>query len=389
MTTMSDDDFRGTSLEADLRERDRLLRELAENVPDMVAYYDAQLRCVFCNQQYAVATGWTTESIVGRSAPEILGKASWRVVAPYVRKVLQGVRVDYARTWTIATGEPRIIEAHFAPHFDLHGTLVGIIVLVHDITDYRRAEEAMHDSDLELAKRARELARSNADLEQVAYIASHDLQEPLRMIAGFLTLLEGRYRDKIDKDATEFIGFAVDGARRMQVLISDLLTYSRVGTQAKPFQPTDCTRVVEIALRNLSMAIKESGATVAHDALPTVMGDATQLTQLFQNLVANALKFRGAQPPEVRVQVQPEDGFWRFSIRDNGIGIAPEHFEKIFVLFKRLHTQREYSGTGLGLAICKKIVESHGGQIWVESQPGSGTCFYFTIPQVDPTVSVG
>jgi light-regulated signal transduction histidine kinase (bacteriophytochrome) len=214
-------------------------------------------------------------------------------------------------------------------------------------------------------------------------VASHDLQEPLRMVASFTQLLEQRYRGKLDADADDFIGFAVDGARRMQALVNDLLAYSRVGTRGKELAPTDSEAVLEIALANLKTAMDETGATVTHDPLPTVAADETQLSQVFQNLVGNARKFRGTEAPRVHVSAQPEDGQWRFSVRDNGIGIDPKHAERIFVIFQRLHARPEYPGTGMGLAISKRIVERHGGRIWVESELGKGATFYFTIRAVE------
>jgi signal transduction histidine kinase len=231
-----------------------------------------------------------------------------------------------------------------------------------------------------LAQRTQELGRSNADLEQFAYVASHDLQEPLRMIGSYMQLIEQRYNDKLDQDAREFIHFAVDGAQRMQGLINDLLAYSRIGTKGSDFTPIDCGKVLATALGNLRMGIQESGAEITHDLLPTVRGDATQLAQVFQNFIGNAIKFRDKLPPRIHVGVQEQDGFWQFSVRDNGIGIAPEYFEKVFVLFQRLHGRGSYSGTGIGLAICKKVVERHGGRVWIESTPGAGSCFFFTIP---------
>jgi signal transduction histidine kinase/DNA-binding LacI/PurR family transcriptional regulator len=225
-----------------------------------------------------------------------------------------------------------------------------------------------------------ELVRSNADLEQFAYVASHDLQEPLRMVRSYLQLLERRYKGRLDSDADEFIAYAVDGATRMQTLIHDLLTYSRVGTRGKPFQSTNCAEVLKHVLTNLAVAIEESRAVVTYDVLPTVIADDVQLAQLFQNLIGNAIKFRSERDPEVHVGAEHRDGEWQFSVRDNGIGIDPQHFGRLFTVLQRLHTAAEYPGTGIGLAVCKKIVERHGGRIWVESQPGKGASFYFTIP---------
>jgi signal transduction histidine kinase len=245
--------------------------------------------------------------------------------------------------------------------------------LQRDVAERKRAEEA-------LAQQAQELARSNTELEQFAYVASHDLQEPLRMVRSYVQLLDRRYKGQLDKDADEFIAYAVDGATRMQTLINDLLKYSRVGTQGKPVKPTDCAKVLQTVLANLQMAIEENDAQMTHDDLPTVMADEVQLTQLFQNLISNAIKFHSDDPPKVHVGVEHRSGEWMFSVRDNGIGIESQQTERIFMIFQRLHTREEYKGTGIGLAVCKKIVGRHGGRIWVEAEPGKGSTFFFTIP---------
>ena len=259
-----------------------------------------------------------------------------------------------------------------------------------DITELKTAEAQLkkaHDElevrvqerTAELAAANKELASSNAELEQFAYVASHDLQEPLRMITSFTQLLVSRYRGNLDTDADEFIHFIADGAKRMSSLINDLLEYSRVGTRGRPLSPTDCSTVFELACNNLRVAIEEAGATITSDPLPKVMGDEIQLIQLFQNLIGNAVKFRGEQPVEVHVGVEPQKGNWLFRISDNGIGIEPQHAERIFIIFQRLHNRLQYPGTGIGLAICKKIVERHGGRIWVESEPGAGATFCFLL----------
>ena len=243
-----------------------------------------------------------------------------------------------------------------------------------EIGERKRTEAA-------LAQRSQELTHSNTELEQLAYVASHDLQEPLRMVSSYLRLLQNKYQDGLDAEAREYIDFAADGALRLQVLIGDLLSYSRVGTCPLRCQLVDCTTTLETARHALHAAIKESGAEIQAEVLPVVMGDATQLMQLFQNLLANAIKFRGTRTPRILVKAEPDGDDWRFEVRDNGIGIKPEYFDRIFVMFQRLHTRSAYPGTGIGLAICKKIVERHGGRIWVEAAPGQGTVFAFTLPQ--------
>ncbi len=231
-----------------------------------------------------------------------------------------------------------------------------------------------------LAAYAQELARSNAELQQFAYVASHDLQEPLRMVASYTQLLARRYRGRLDADADDFIAFAVDGVTRMQTLINDLLAYSRVGTRAREPVEVETERVVADVLANLRTELERTGTRTHVGRLPRVRGDAGQLGQLFQNLVANAVKFRGEAPPEVHIDAEPGDGEWTFVVRDNGIGIAPEFHERVFIIFQRLHTRDESPGNGIGLAICKKIVERHGGRIWIESGPGTGAAFHFTLP---------
>ena len=255
---------------------------------------------------------------------------------------------------------------------DRRGRITGMQVVARDITERKRAEDA-------LARQAQELARSNAELEHFAHVASHDLQEPLRMMASFARLLQRRYQAQLDADADEFIAYIVDGAVRMQRLISDLLAYARIGQRGKEFALTDCAAVVDAAWRNLRAAIEESGAVLTCGPLPSVIGDETQLVQLFQNLLGNAIKFR-SDTPHIHVGAERRESHWLFWVQDNGIGIEPPHVERIFLIFQRLHTRAKYPGTGIGLAICKKILERHGGRIWVESEWRKGSTFYFTLP---------
>ncbi|PSF34497.1 cyanobacterial phytochrome A [Aphanothece hegewaldii CCALA 016] len=232
----------------------------------------------------------------------------------------------------------------------------------------------------ELAQLAQDLERSNAELKKFAYVASHDLQEPLNQVANYVQLLEMRYHGELDEDAKEFINFAVEGVSLMQTLIDDVLAYSKVDMQGVEYQLTNAETALERALANLRGRIAETGAKITHDPLPTILADGTQLMQLFQNLLGNAIKFRSEKPPEISISAQRLDDVWLFAIRDNGIGIDPQFSERIFVIFQRLHTRDEYPGTGMGLAICKKILECHRGRVWVESELGQGATFYFTIP---------
>ncbi|MGB8701863.1 MAG: ATP-binding protein, partial [Thermosynechococcaceae cyanobacterium] len=242
------------------------------------------------------------------------------------------------------------------------------------------AEVERQRAETALQTQKQDLTRSNAELQQFAYVASHDLQEPLRMITSYLELLERRYKGQLDPKAEQFIAYAVDGAVRMQTLINDLLSYSRVGTRGQSFESVDCAKIVQNVLTNLQVAIAQSQAIITHDPLPQVTADPSQLTQLFQNLIGNAIKFRREDPPQVHIGVEYTQRKCLFSVQDNGIGMDTQYLDKIFIIFQRLHSRAEYPGTGIGLAICKKIVERHGGTLWVESQLGRGSTFRFTLP---------
>jgi light-regulated signal transduction histidine kinase (bacteriophytochrome) len=294
--------------------------------------------------------------------------------------VTRGERVEHYETIRVAKdGRPINVSLTVSPLIDRQGAVVGASTIVHDITQRKQAETA-------LRRTAQDLARSNQDLEQFAYVASHDLLEPLRMVTGYLQLIERRYKDKLDNDAREFINFAVDGAIRMNRLITDLLDYSRIHTRGKQPEPVAMESVLARALDYLQSAIRDSDAVITHDPLPTVQGDASQLVQLMQNLIGNAIKFRAPERgARVCIGAQKNDDEWVFSVKDEGIGIEPQYMEKIFLIFQRLHSRQEYPGTGIGLAICKKIVERHGGRIWVQSEVGQGSTFFFTIGHTGPT----
>jgi PAS domain S-box-containing protein len=301
------------------------------------------------------------------------------------------VRHDDGRPWFIhgvafditelKAAEQKLKKAHDELELRVHERTAELArtneELALEVAERKRAQN-------ELAIRAQDLASSNAELEQFAYVASHDLQEPLRMVTSFTQLMVTRYRGSLDADADEFIEYIADGAKRMSRLINDLLEYSRVGTRGRPLAPTDCSAIFDLACKNLRVAIEETDATVTSDALPIVLGDETQLLQLFQNLIGNALKFRGEEPIRIHVGVETQDGKWLFRVSDNGIGIEPQYAERIFIIFQRLHSRGDYPGTGIGLAVCKKIVERHGGRIWVESEPGDGATFCFFLQASDP-----
>lgn len=253
------------------------------------------------------------------------------------------------------------------------GKVRGSVLVARDIRDRKIAEE-------KLKAAMSELRRSNEELARFAYVASHDLQEPLRMVASYVQLLERRYKGRFDEDADEFINYTIEGAVWMKQMIEDLLEYSRVDTRGRPLEPTDCEAVFDRALRSLQVALEETNAEVTHDPLPTVMADKVQLARLFQNLIGNAIKFRGQSPPRVHVSVERQNREWIFSVRDNGIGIESEYLDRIFLIFQHLHARKKYPGTGGGLAISRRIVERHGGRIWAKSTPGKGSVFFFTIP---------
>jgi PAS domain S-box-containing protein len=360
---------------------ERRMRLIVEHAYDAYVAMDREGVIVDWNPQAELIFGWSRQEAIGRSLAETI------IPEPMRERHLNGL-VHY-----LHTGEGPVLNRRIemralrrgGGEFPVELTIstmrieenVIFSAFIHDISDRIRAQE-------ELERTAAELRRSNEELEQFAYIASHDLQEPLRMVASYTQLLERRYAAQLDDVAREFIGYAVDGAKRMQQFITGLLRYSRVGTEARVFETVNLEEVFAAAIANLRIAIEESGACVETGALPAVRGDPRQLTQLFQNLVGNAVKFRKpGEAPRVEVRAEREGDFRRISVRDNGIGLDPRFSERVFTIFQRLHTRDEYEGTGLGLAICKKIVERHGGRIWVESREGEGATFFFTLPAAD------
>jgi PAS domain S-box-containing protein len=297
---------------------------------------------------------------------------SGRVNSALRNHLEKGTKYDVDYRHRHKSGEYRWQNSKGQAIFDESGKPAKMVGCISDITDRKRAEEA-------LLRRTGELARSNAELEQFAYVASHDLQEPLRMVASYTQLLAKRYKGRLDADADDFIEFAVDGAKRMQQLIVDLLAYARIGTRGQEFRATSSEAALSAALQNLATAIRESDAAIRSGPLPPVWADPVQLQQIFQNLLGNAIKFRHAGRPEIQVSGEESGAEWHFRVADNGIGIDPQQADRIFQVFQRLHTREQYPGTGIGLPICKKIAERHGGRIWVEPRPGYGTTFHFTI----------
>jgi PAS domain S-box-containing protein len=355
----------------------RKLSRAVEQSPTSIVITDREARIEYVNAKFTELTGYTLEEALGRN-PSILNSG-------------QTPRETFQQMWTtILAGSEWRGEFHnrkkngelyweaviISPLKNPAGAITHFVAVKEDITSSKQAGRILNAA---LA----ELERSNRDLEQFAYIASHDLQEPLRLVSSFVQLLGQRYRGRLDADADQFIGFAVDGAQRMQTLIQDLLAYSRMGREMRPFVPVDCGAIMAQVVQTLSLAIRDQQATVACDPLPTVPGDPIQLGQLFQNLVANALKFHRDEPPQVHVSavLTKDRNFWQFAVRDNGIGIDAEFYDRIFVIFQRLHGRRKYPGSGIGLSICKKIVELHGGRIWVDSVKDRGTIFFFTLPR--------
>ena len=359
-----------------VRESEELYRQTFRLAASGIAHVGMDGRFLKVNRSLCEILGYAEDELLGRSVKEISHPEDKDLTDAQRARVHEGEidSVRFEKRYLRKDGRVVWVELAVALARDPHGHPQYEIAMFDDITERKQAEAA-------LAAAHEELKRSNSELEQFAYVASHDLQEPLRMVSSYTQLVMKRYGERLDGDAKEFMNYVVDGAARMKQLIEDLLAYSRVGTKGKEFKPTPVENALRRAVTNLRAAIEESGAEVTHDPLPTVDADEVQLGQLFQNLMGNGLKFRGAERPHIHVSCAEKDGAFEFRVRDNGIGIEPQYFERIFMLFQRLHTKGDYPGTGIGLAICKKVVERHGGRIWVESEPGKGSSFIFTLPK--------
>jgi PAS domain S-box-containing protein len=378
-----------------LREVQEAFRRAFEDAPIGMALFDVEAgergRLLQVNHSMCEITGISAQELASMTLDEITHPEDAETERPLADRMLSGeipnyqlekryLRRDGATVWVMHNAS----IAH-----DSSGRLLYGIAQVQDITRRKETEDRLATVARQLEHRAAELERSNSDLQEFAYVASHDLSEPLRMVSSYVQLLARRYQDKLDSDAEEFIGFAVDGVNRMQRLIEDLLAYSRTGTAEYRFGSVDVDELVRDTLRGMQTTVTEAGAEVVTGELPELWGDEGQLRQLFQNLIGNGIKFRAKDPPRVEVSAERQERGWLFRVSDNGIGIDPRHAERIFSVFKRLHGRDEYPGSGIGLSICKRIVERHHGRIWVERSPSGGSSFCFTIPDREEQRSAG
>ena len=370
------DSFAREFAEEALREGEERFRTLANNISQLAWMADEKGYIFWYNQRWFDYTGITLVEMAGWGWQKVHHPDHVQQVVAKISKCFQSGEV-WEDTFPLRgrDGNYRWFLSRAVPICDPEGRVLRWFGTNTDISERMRSEE-------HLLRTVGELKRSNDELQQFAYIASHDLQEPLRMVASYIQLLAKRYKGRLDSDADEFIAYAVDGSNRMRGLIQDLLAYSSAGTNGTALREISSENALKEALTNLRATIEESGAVVTHDSLPTITTDDTQLARVFQNLVGNAIKYRSAEVPRVQISATKNgDKEWIFSVRDNGLGIDPQYFERIFILFQRLHGQKEFKGTGIGLAICRKIVERLGGRIWVESQPKKGSTFYFALPE--------
>jgi PAS domain S-box-containing protein len=353
----------------------KLLSAIYELNPDAIVLTSlSDSKIIDCNQEYLNQIGYSREETIGHTSKE-LNLISEVTREAYIDKTRGNNKVSNIEVKGRRKDGSSIDLLYSTRKITVDNEDM-VLNIGHDMTEIKKAEK-------EIIKTMDELKRSNQELERFAYVSSHDLQEPLRMVTLYSQLLERRYKDSLDSDADDFIEYIVENAKRMKQLIDDLLEYSRVTSQAREFVNVDLTRILDVVLSNLSIIIMENNAKVNHDSLPTVFADENQMLRVFQNLITNAIKFRGDKPPEINISSFKGEKEWIFSVSDNGIGIKPEHQKQIFEVFKRLHTRDEYPGTGIGLSIVQKIIRHHDGRIWVESEPGNGTTFYFTIPFSD------
>lgn len=363
-----------------LQESETRYRQIVELAEEGIWVMNGEALTTYVNHAMGRMLGYTEEEMLGHPIFDFMDEEEILLAANNVEKRKNGIAEKHEFRLKNKTGKDVWTYMSTSPVLDENGNMLWSCALVYDITERKEAEQQM----MQLTD---DLKRSNKELEQFAYVASHDLQEPLRAITSYTQLLAQRYQGNLDAKADKYINYIVDGATRMQQLINDLLSYSRVGTKGKEFKLTDCNGVFQQTLMNLQITIAEKQAIITSDPLPTLMADEGQLVQLLQNLIGNAMKFCRNDLPRVHISAVQQDQEWLFSVRDNGIGIGQEYLDRIFIIFQRLHTRREYEGTGIGLAICKRIAERHGGRIWVESEQGQGSTFYFTISSPSSSLS--
>jgi PAS domain S-box-containing protein len=369
------------SAEEKLREsRDRLYL-IADSVPALIAHVDRQQRYVFCNAAYHEWFGVSVKEVAGTHVGDMHGAKAYQLMQPYIDRVLAGEQVEFEIELEHRGKGPRINTMTLTPQCNDQGQVIGYCLLATDITELREAKALAEKKGKELAGALVRAERSNRDLEQFTSICSHDLKEPLRMIRSYVDLLQKRYDSLFDEKASTYFHFIVQGVERMEMLIEDLLKYSRLEAPDELKKRVDMQSLLNQVLANLGPAICRNKAIITSDPLPEVDGYAIQLIQVLQNLIGNALKFRKKEhPPVIHISAERRKREWKFGVRDNGIGIAPGHDAEIFEIFQRLHPRKEYPGTGIGLSVCMKIIEHHGGRIWYESQLEEGTTFYFTLP---------
>lgn len=349
-------------------------RSLLEASLDPLVTIGADGKITDINNSTKIVTGLEVDDLIGTDFSEYFTEPE-KAREGYEKVFHDGFVRDYPLEIKNKNGQTTPVLYNASVYKDDNGNVKGVFAAARDITELKKVE-----NDLKL--KLEELSRSNKELEQFAYVSSHDLQEPLRMIASYLQLLERKYKDKLDDKANKYIHFSVDGATRMQNLINDLLDFSRVTTQAKELEPTNLEPIYKDVIANLDFSINENDVILTHDLLPVVMADKSQIAQVFQNLINNSIKFRSKEQPKINISVKEEKNHWLFAVKDNGIGIDPKHSDRIFEIFKRLNKKRDYPGTGIGLAVCKKIIERHGGNIWVKSELGKGSIFYFTLQKI-------
>lgn len=371
------------------------LFNILDFLPDATFAIDTDGTVIFWNKAIEKLTGVDKKSIIGMgnfAYSEAFFKNRDPILVDHIINPQETVLLGYTNLSrdgdiltaeryipTFSNGEGVYLWMIASPLFDDNGDLTGAIESIRDISWQK-------EMDFELKQALEKTMQSNDDLEQFAYVASHDLQEPLRMVSSYMQLLEKKYKGKLDSEADEFIFFAVDGANRMQLLINDLLDYSRVMTRGRSFEQVDTEEILGDVMKDMQISIRDNGVKITHDPLPVVMADGIQIASVFHNLISNSIKYRSDKPPEIHVDAKKEKDEWVFSVQDNGIGIDQKYRERIFIIFQRLHGRNEYPGTGIGLATSKRIVERHGGRIWVESEPGNGSVFKFTLPIHSETV---